>query len=100
MEKTEIVEKCKITDRGHPVKQFEHLNVNNIRRVLILGSGYVVPPVVDFFKEKSNVSVKIGTNLPDEAKNTFENTEIVGLDVSKDSNKLDELIQDADIVIR
>lgn len=72
----------------------------NFKKVLIFGSGYVVPPVVKFFKDRQDVIVKIGTNASTEARRMFLDTEIVDLDVSKDSEKLDDLIQESDIVIR
>lgn len=95
-----MIEKSKITENGRFVQQFKHLNTVKAKKVLILGSGYVVPPVVNFFKYKGNVTVKIGTNTPEEARRMFMNTEIIEVDVSKDLNKLDALVQDSDIVIR
>ena len=77
------------------------------RKVLILGSGYVVPPVIDFFanvnkSEKGTiVRMTVGTNTPEEAKKQFgDSVEVIGIDVTKDENLLNNMIKESDIVIR
>lgn len=74
------------------------------KRVLILGSGYVVPPVIDYLTKQSGVSITVGTNTPDEAERTLKRTHgdisIVGLDVTADHNTLKSLIGASDVVIR
>jgi uncharacterized radical SAM superfamily protein len=90
------------------VQKFDHLKklLMKEKTVLILGSRYVVPPVVDYFEKINRASsetlikIIIGTNMPREAKIQFEDIEIVGLDVTKDKEALNSLIQKSDIVIR
>ena len=75
------------------------------KRVLILGSGYVVPPVVDFFSNYPEISLIIATNTPEEARKSFkkyENCTIIGIDVlaETEKQKLENLIKESDVVIR
>ena len=109
MENNEIAENSKITNDGKIITRFSNLNkvLKQEKKVLILGSGYVVPPVIDFFSNVNNtekgtiVRITIGTNTPDEAKKQFgDAVEVIGIDVSKDSNLLGNLIKSSDIVIR
>lgn len=108
MKRDEIIENSKITEKGKIVQKFDHLKklLMKEKTVLILGSGYVVPPVVDYFEKINRASsetlikIIIGTNMPREAKIQFEDIEIVGLDVTKDKEALNSLIQKSDIVIR
>ena len=103
------MEKSKITDKGDIVNKFSNLtqkilNDKKERKVLILGSGYVVPPVVDFFENKRDGGIKItiGTSQPEEAAKLFENNQvdIVELNVLNDAKILNDLINKTDIVIR
>ena len=90
------------------MKQFEHLNklLRSDKTVLILGSGYVVPPVIEYFEKinrESNdtiIKIIIGTNAPEEAERQYENIEVIGLDVTKDKILLDNIVSKSDIVIR
>jgi alpha-aminoadipic semialdehyde synthase len=69
---------------------------------LIFGSGYVVPPVIDFFSKNSTVSLVVGTNEPDLARKTlskYGNPTIVGVDVTKDPILVGKLIESSDVVI-
>lgn len=73
------------------------------QKILILGSGYVVPPVVDFFSNYPDISLIIATNTPEEARNNFkkyENCTIIGIDVITETEKLENLIKESDLVIR
>lgn len=82
-------------------------NLNNLllkkKNILILGSGYVVPPVLDFFSKYPDISVTIGTNTPDEARKAlklFDDYNIIGIDVLNESERLENLINESDLVIR
>ena len=105
----EIAENSKITNNGKIVPKFSHLakKLKQEKKVLILGSGYVVPPVIDFFsnvnstQKDANIKVIVGTNEPEEAKKQFgESVQVIEIDVTKDKHLLNELIKESDIVIR
>ncbi len=72
------------------------------KTVLILGSGYVVPPVIDFFEKQAGNQIKIviGTTMAEDAKKQFKKVDVVRVDVQKDTKVLDSLIKASDIVIR
>lgn len=90
------------------MKEFEHLKklLRSEKTVLILGSGYVVPPVVEYFERinresnDSMVKIVIGTNEPEDAKKKYEKIEVIGLDVTRDKAVLDKIVSKSDIVIR
>lgn len=109
MDTNEIVENSKITNNGKIMPKFGHLNklLKQEKNILILGSGYVVPPVIDFFSNLNKteagtiIKMTIGTNTPREAKKQFgDSVEVIEIDVTKDNNLLNNLIKESDIVIR
>lgn len=99
------VENAKITDHGDITEKFSFLKdkLENIKRVLILGSGHVVPPAIQYLYG-SDVEITIGTNAFEEAKSQYKHMykdiSIVELDVTKDRKLLESLIESSDIVIR
>ena len=122
-----MIENSKITEKGEITRQFSNLKQIlkqesendkqdiiikgegegiriNAKRILILGSGYVVPPVINFFKNRNDIDIDIemviGTNKPEEAGKQFKDVKIVGIDVTRDFELLNDLIQKSDIVIR
>ena len=75
------------------------------KRVLILGSGYVVPPVVEYLTENEadNIYIVIGSNQVEEAEKLskkYPRCSTAALDAVKDKNKLRNLISESDIIIR
>ena len=88
--------------------KFEYLTglLKAEKTILILGSGYVVPPVVDYYEQinrdssQKMINIIIGTNKPEDAKKNFKGIEVVELDVTKDKETLNGLVQRSDIVIR
>ncbi|KAH7099522.1 Saccharopine dehydrogenase-domain-containing protein [Auriculariales sp. MPI-PUGE-AT-0066] len=71
------------------------------KRMLLLGSGMVAKPAIDEFLRRSDVSLVVASNAAEEARNLVRgraNAEVVQLDIS-DGAKLDELIEQADVVV-
>lgn len=98
--------KAAIVSNGILTEQHQWLNTivsNAKRRVLVLGSGYVVGPVIKYFGEHSNdTELVIASNAPVEAERLAKsapNSAIVEqLDIT-DSQKLRKLVGASDIVI-
>ncbi|KAJ3128077.1 hypothetical protein HK100_009383, partial [Physocladia obscura] len=84
------------------VAEFGHgATVSQRGRVLLLGSGYVSAPVVDYLLRSSHTSVTIASNSTAEAKALSAGrtqAPTAHLDVS-DSNSLSKLVADHDVVI-
>lgn len=104
MESSIIIENSKITDKGEIVPKYSKFLRSKLQKektILILGSGYVVAPVIDFFKMKP-VRIVIGTGTPEEAEKQFKSNsvDVIEVDVLKDKTLLNSLIQSSDIVIR
>lgn len=103
--KNKIIEDSKITEHGEIKPKFLNLKLKlkkekeKEKKVLILGNGYVIPPIIKFFEGKPNVKITIGTLIPEENKNK-DWIEVIKVDVLSDEKLLSSLIQSSDIVIR
>lgn len=58
--------------------------------------------MIDFLEKQAGDQIKIviGTTMAEEAKKQFKNVDVVSVDVQKDTNVMDSLINASDIVIR
>ncbi|XP_055338046.1 alpha-aminoadipic semialdehyde synthase, mitochondrial-like isoform X2 [Paramacrobiotus metropolitanus] len=72
------------------------------KKVLILGAGYVAPPVVDYLSRDGNVVITVASALKDEADQLaqkYKNTDAVHLDVHRNPDQLNKMIPDYDVVV-
>ena len=72
------------------------------QKVLVVGSGRVVGPLIEYLHDFPNIDIQIASNQYKEAERLatgFERVAITGLDV-EDSVQLDSLIQCSDVVVR
>ena len=112
-----VLDRATLTRDGalvHPIhksnmtKALQHDQSNTVttssqtKNVLLLGSGRVAQPLVDYFLRKNNILVTIGTNQLEEGMRLGRggpNTRVVRVNVA-DPNSLGEAISKSDIVIR
>ncbi|XP_033106546.1 alpha-aminoadipic semialdehyde synthase, mitochondrial-like isoform X4 [Anneissia japonica] len=72
------------------------------QRVLLLGSGYVSSPVVEYLTRDGGIEVTIASSIKEEAENIaskYDNTEAVYLNVKTHEAHLHQLVKKHDIVI-
>jgi alpha-aminoadipic semialdehyde synthase len=78
------------------------VKIREEKKVLILGSGYVAGPVVDYFAQQPNLSVTIASNNIAEAENLIkQKTKTVATLINiQDRQQLSSLVSKHDIIIR
>ena len=102
-----VLERARITTSdGKLVDQhvglYKVLEKNASKRILVLGSGFVAKPLVDYLSNNINYSLTIASNSTAEAKSLGlgkSNVTTAPLDVS-DTNNLELLVKGHDIVVR
>ena len=75
---------------------------SSAQNVLILGSGYVSAPVVDYLTRDRDVSVTVASHVRGEIEtlaSTYVNTTPVLLDVIRSKDDVEKLIAQSDLVI-
>ncbi|XP_015208011.1 alpha-aminoadipic semialdehyde synthase, mitochondrial [Lepisosteus oculatus] len=78
------------------------LKMGGKRRVLLLGSGYVSGPVIEYLTRDSGTQVTVASVMKDQAEelaHKYPNTIPVMLNVTNQENRLNSLIKDHDLVI-
>ncbi|XP_055542095.1 alpha-aminoadipic semialdehyde synthase, mitochondrial [Wyeomyia smithii] len=72
------------------------------KRVLVLGAGFVSAPLVEYLHRESNVSIKVGSQIKEEADRLayrYAGIESVYINVEDESVNLKNLCEESDIVI-
>ncbi|XP_016117597.1 alpha-aminoadipic semialdehyde synthase, mitochondrial-like [Sinocyclocheilus grahami] len=104
-----------ITSNGKLTPKFEYiqklrerreseqiLKKGGMKRVLLLGSGYVSGPVIEYLTRDAGTQVTVASNLLNQAEDMaakYPNTIAVMLDITRQEGHLESLIKDHDIVI-
>ncbi|XP_026094901.1 alpha-aminoadipic semialdehyde synthase, mitochondrial [Carassius auratus] len=104
-----------ITSNGKLTPKFEYiqklrerreseqiLKKGGMKRVLLLGSGYVSGPVIEYLTREAGTQVTVASNLLNQAEDMaarYPNTIAVMLDITRQEGHLESLIKDHDIVI-
>uniref|UniRef100_A0A8C2CSG4 Aminoadipate-semialdehyde synthase n=1 Tax=Cyprinus carpio TaxID=7962 RepID=A0A8C2CSG4_CYPCA len=110
-----IWEMAVITSNGKLTPKFEYiqklrerreseqiLKKEGMKRVLLLGSGYVSGPVIEYLTRDAGTQVTVASNLLHQAEDMaakYPNTIAVMLDITRQEGHLESLIKDHDIVI-
>uniref|UniRef100_A0A673N5F1 Alpha-aminoadipic semialdehyde synthase, mitochondrial n=1 Tax=Sinocyclocheilus rhinocerous TaxID=307959 RepID=A0A673N5F1_9TELE len=110
-----IWEMAVITSNGKLTPKFEYiqklrerreseqiLKKGGMKRVLLLGSGYVSGPVIEYLTRDAGTQVTVASNLLNQAEDMaakYPNTIAVMLDITRQEGHLESLIKDHDIVI-
>ncbi|XP_072408506.1 alpha-aminoadipic semialdehyde synthase, mitochondrial isoform X3 [Chiloscyllium punctatum] len=77
-------------------------NMSAKGRVLLLGSGYVSGPVLEYFTRDTDIEVTVASALQDQLEKltaNYNHTTPVTLDMKKDRDKLASLVKSHDLVI-
>ncbi|NWX06711.1 AASS protein, partial [Caloenas nicobarica] len=80
----------------------QFLNMGNKKRVLLLGSGYVSGPVLEYLTRDSNVDITIASVMKEQLEqltNKYSNVTSVHMDVLKHEEELSSLVKKHDLVI-
>ncbi|XP_030622605.1 alpha-aminoadipic semialdehyde synthase, mitochondrial [Chanos chanos] len=104
-----------ITSNGKLTPKFEYIQKlrerreseqifmkGGMKRVLLLGSGYVSGPVIEYLTRDSGTQITVASVLLDQAEELarkYPNTIPVSLDVTSQEGHLESLIKDHDLVI-
>uniref|UniRef100_A0A672M445 Aminoadipate-semialdehyde synthase n=1 Tax=Sinocyclocheilus grahami TaxID=75366 RepID=A0A672M445_SINGR len=110
-----IWEMAVITSNGKLTPKFEYiqklrerreseqiLKKGGMKRVLLLGAGYVSWPVIEYLTRDAGTQVTVASNLLNQAEDMaakYANTVAVMLDITCQESHLESLIKDHDIVI-
>uniref|UniRef100_A0A673GTT2 Alpha-aminoadipic semialdehyde synthase, mitochondrial-like n=1 Tax=Sinocyclocheilus rhinocerous TaxID=307959 RepID=A0A673GTT2_9TELE len=110
-----IWEMAVITSNGKLTPKFEYiqklrerreseqiLKKGGMKRVLLLGAGYVSGPVIEYLTRDAGTQVTVASNLLNQAEDMaakYANTIAVMLDITCQESHLESLIKDHDIVI-
>jgi saccharopine dehydrogenase-like NADP-dependent oxidoreductase len=75
----------------------------NRKRIVILGSGMMVEPLIDFLLRREQNEIVIGTNMKEAADRLIEKKKgkisVVEIDVVKQTQSLNDLVKSADLVV-
>lgn len=72
------------------------------KRVLVLGAGFVSAPLVEYLHRESNVSIKVGSQIKEEADRLaqrYQGIESVYINVEDESANLQNLCEESDVVV-
>ncbi|XP_075525765.1 lysine ketoglutarate reductase/saccharopine dehydrogenase isoform X2 [Dermacentor variabilis] len=97
----EYIEDLRNTSRS--MKKAQSATAAKMKKVLVLGAGYVSAPLVEYLTRDDSVHVVIGTAFQKEGEALAiksPNTESVVVDVTKTPDAIQNLIKDADLVVR
>uniref|UniRef100_A0A8C2K3Q0 Aminoadipate-semialdehyde synthase n=1 Tax=Cyprinus carpio TaxID=7962 RepID=A0A8C2K3Q0_CYPCA len=110
-----IWEMAVITSNGKLTPKFEYiqklrerreseqiLKKGGMKRVLLLGAGYVSGPVIEYLTRDAGTQVTVASNLLNQAEDMaakYPNTIAMMLDITRQESHLESLIKDHDIVI-
>lgn len=118
MEASPVVKNAVITSNGSLTPNFEYIKKlreqksaqaktqtmarSSVKKVLILGAGYVSAPVVDYLTRDTRISVTVAAQIKEEidklAQN-YPNTEPVLLELHRSQQEVEDLIKEHDLVI-
>ncbi|NWQ73897.1 AASS protein, partial [Columbina picui] len=80
----------------------QFLNMGNKKRVLLLGSGYVSGPVLEYLTRDSNVDITVASVMKEQLEqltDKYSNVTSVHMDVLKHEEELSSLVKKHDLVI-
>ncbi|XP_054924541.1 alpha-aminoadipic semialdehyde synthase, mitochondrial isoform X2 [Dermacentor andersoni] len=96
----EYIEDLRNTSRS--MKKAQSATAAKMKKVLVLGAGYVSAPLVEYLTRDDSVHVVVGTAFQKEGEALAiksPNTESVVVDVTKTPDAIQNLIKDADLVV-
>ncbi|KAM4873660.1 alpha-aminoadipic semialdehyde synthase, mitochondrial isoform 1-T1 [Thomomys bottae] len=84
-------------DREH----FQSFSMNTKKKVLVLGSGYVSGPVLEYLSRDCNIEITVGSDMENQMKQLSKkyNINLVNINVGKHEERLNSLVASQDLVI-
>uniref|UniRef100_A0A8D0XMK4 Saccharopine dehydrogenase (NAD(+), L-glutamate-forming) n=1 Tax=Sus scrofa TaxID=9823 RepID=A0A8D0XMK4_PIG len=110
-----VVRDAVITSNGTLAKKYKYiqtlresrervqsLSMGTKKKVLVLGSGYVSEPVLEYLSRDDNIEITVGSDMKNQIEQLGKKYGInpVSLDVGKQEEKLGSLVATQDLVIR
>uniref|UniRef100_A0A8C0JJI6 Alpha-aminoadipic semialdehyde synthase, mitochondrial n=1 Tax=Canis lupus dingo TaxID=286419 RepID=A0A8C0JJI6_CANLU len=79
----------------------QSLSMGTKKRVLVLGSGYVSEPVLEYLSRDNRIDITVGSDMKDQIEQLGKKYNInpVSMDISKQEEKLSSLVAKQDLVI-
>ncbi|XP_040063451.2 alpha-aminoadipic semialdehyde synthase, mitochondrial isoform X2 [Ixodes scapularis] len=96
----EYIEDLRHTSRS--MKKAQSVTAAKMKKVLVLGAGYVSAPLVEYLTRDDSVHVVIGSALQKEGEalaTKTPNTDSVVVDVTKTSDAIQNLVKESDLVV-
>uniref|UniRef100_A0A8C0JKF5 Aminoadipate-semialdehyde synthase n=1 Tax=Canis lupus dingo TaxID=286419 RepID=A0A8C0JKF5_CANLU len=88
-------------DMLYPYVEEMSLSMGTKKRVLVLGSGYVSEPVLEYLSRDNRIDITVGSDMKDQIEQLGKKYNInpVSMDISKQEEKLSSLVAKQDLVI-
>ncbi|XP_008256504.2 alpha-aminoadipic semialdehyde synthase, mitochondrial isoform X2 [Oryctolagus cuniculus] len=79
----------------------QSLSMDTKKKVLVLGSGYVSEPVLEYLSRDSNIEITVGSDMKNQIEQLSKKYNInpVSMNIGKQEEKLDSLVATQDLVI-
>ncbi|XP_012875480.1 PREDICTED: alpha-aminoadipic semialdehyde synthase, mitochondrial isoform X1 [Dipodomys ordii] len=82
-------------------ENFQSFSMNTKKKVLVLGSGYVSGPVLEYLSRDSNIEITVGSDMENQMKKLSKkyNINLVNMNIGKQEERLNSLVASQDLVI-
>ncbi|XP_048196090.1 alpha-aminoadipic semialdehyde synthase, mitochondrial [Perognathus longimembris pacificus] len=82
-------------------ENFQSFSMNTKKKVLVLGSGYVSGPVLEYLSRDSNIEITVGSDMENQMKQLSKRYSInpVNMNIGKQEERLNSLVASQDLVI-
>ncbi|XP_062062591.1 alpha-aminoadipic semialdehyde synthase, mitochondrial isoform X3 [Lepus europaeus] len=86
---------------GLPIERAQSLSMDTKKKVLVLGSGYVSEPVLEYLSRDNNIEITVGSDMKNQIEQLGKKYNInpVSMNIGKQEEKLDSLVATQDLVI-
>lgn len=90
------------TNRRLNYRSMTHSIANGCKSILILGTGFVAPPTIEYFRKTSDIRITLASNSKAhvlKAAGRFQNVTPEVLDLSRDPEAVEKLVASHDVVV-
>ncbi|XP_050524129.1 alpha-aminoadipic semialdehyde synthase, mitochondrial isoform X2 [Daktulosphaira vitifoliae] len=99
-EKFEYIQELRTSNRSVSFKLYDHDEFK--KTVLVLGSGHVCSPLVEYLLRNESIVIKLGSadmNRANNISNKFNRVQPIAIDILEDIENLKKLVKEADLVV-